>query len=163
MTPIEHQIDIPDCPLSGRTEVYSVRLWRPGLDDQATWLENLWLTYVYRPFLRFSRRRFRIPAPAKMTKHPDGTETYEWFEDIGVHTEEGSARAALEGELWQMKPLPLNVNLPEGSCQYQCTAQYPKSKRPVAYRKPFAIDVTLHSSADELLRQTARLKKAVNA
>ncbi len=148
--------------LSPREHVYLTRLWRSGLDEFASEFQKWFLEHVYLPFLRFSRKRVGIPAPAKLTIHPDGTQTFEWFEDMGAYPVKSDADAACQDQYWMVKPLPLNTPLPERSMEYEPGASYPKAKAPSRFNGNGRLPVALPPDVRTLETLVCNLNKTLN-
>ncbi len=142
--------------------VYPVRQWRDGLDKNALPREHWWLNHVLLPLLRFSRKYFRIPAPARMTVHPDGRVTFDFFEDEGIYTDEAVAVSLCENEYWMVKRTRLNERKPPCSCDLN-ESEYPLSDQPRRFvDAPLAVQVIPTAHIAELKYQVEKLTKAVS-
>ena len=103
----------------------SVRKYADELDLR--WWERLFLYLAFLPAVRIGFKYMHIPAPSAMK--PDGT--VEFVEQVEAFIDEDTANAACVNstqgaliprfapERYSVKPLPLHVELPDGSVQYK--------------------------------------------
>jgi hypothetical protein len=92
-----------------------VSVWKATPDDSQPWWEHWFFQHIFRPFLKYSKRYFRIPPPSKM--NTDGSITF--IEDIGIATDADIARAMCKDEFYKISWLPVNDGLPRESVEYR--------------------------------------------
>lgn len=112
-----------------------VAVRKNGLDKTSPWWQQMYFRLVWLPFMRFSCKVFKIPAPEKM--NADGSFTF--IEGIGIATDEIYAEAMCKDEFYRVKPLPVNTALPRESVQWGSDT-WPKSDKPDRYH---GIDVAV--------------------
>lgn len=153
------EIQIPDCPLSGRDEVYRVEQIKYGLDAGSPWWRRVFFRVVFMPVNRLARK-LGIPALGAF----DAEGRYSWVEDQGTYTEREEARNACQGEFWRVRASPLNASLPAASCEFAC-AEYPKGMKRFRHGRTLALtlkpaaEITQeHSTVKKLIEQADRIR-----
>lgn len=124
MVAAESHFDIPSTE-----EIYLVSQRKYNLDPSRPWWQR-WFFRLFLAFNRFAFKHMNIAAPAAY----DSQGNIVLIEQQGVYLDVEAARASCRGEFWQVKPLPLNTELP--ALSLQCGGhEYPRSKIPNRFRR----------------------------
>lgn len=126
MVAAESTFEIP------QEDAYLVSQRKYNLDPGRPWWERLYFKCVFLPVVRFGFKHMHVPAPSAM--QPDGR--IEIIEQAKLCLEEEAAEryCKARGEFWSWKPIPVDVDLPDGSVQYKAQ-RAPGSILPDRYRR----------------------------
>lgn len=113
--------------------VWMVAHWKWELDPSTPWYRKAFFKYVFRPFIHFSWRWFKIPCP-KGLEVTGNKQTIFWFENGGFFSTEDQAEIACTGPWHGYKDVPMDRCFPSESAQYSSLV-FPRQKDPRQHRK----------------------------
>lgn len=141
--------------------VWMVAHWKWELDPGTPWHRRFFFKYIYRPFIRFAWKRFKIPAVNGMEIEGNKYRVI-WFENGGFFSSEDQANLACINEFHGYKDVPLDRQFPDESCQYSSLV-FPRQNDPRQNRrKPtFSIVATPRSEILRVEKQIVELEKQI--
>jgi hypothetical protein len=132
--------------------VHCVTQRKYGVDDHSPWWQRWFFRWAYLPFVRFAFKRMSIPA-VDGVEIEGTTERFFWNEIQGIHTDKDRADLSCMGEFWCVRPIPLNLPLPDDTAQYG-GHYYPRAKRPARFGKPSFRLITKDRKKEEREQRT---------
>jgi hypothetical protein len=86
------------------------------------------------PFVRFAFKRMSIPA-VDAVEIEGKVERLCWNEIQGIYTDKDRADLSCMGRFWCVRPIPLDLPLPDDTAQYG-GHYYPRADKPERFGKP---------------------------
>lgn len=142
-------------------EVWPVKARKYGVDAGSPWWQRWYFRFVYLPFLRFSFKRFKIPAAKEVTIEGKRV-TFSWFEDQGIFETKEQAEAACLGPMWSYKKLPLNRLLAKESSKYDGGDVYPRADKPERFVKPYFEVMQPRGISEEIHQGVKRISRILD-
>lgn len=142
--------------------IWPVFLWKWELDKGTKWYRRFFFWYIYRPFIHFAWKVFKVPAANGI--EVDGNKyRVVWFENMGFFSSEDQADIACTTEWHGYKDVPLDRRFPDESCQYSSLV-FPRQKDPRQHRRrpTFSIVATPRSELDQLKEEVAKLREELH-
>lgn len=114
--------------------VYCVTQRKYSIDQHSPWWQRWFFRWVYLPFVRFAFKRMSIPA-VDAIEIEGKVERLCWNEIQGIFTDKDKADLSCMGQFWCVRPIPLDLPLPDDTAQYG-GHYYPRADRPDRFGKP---------------------------
>lgn len=132
--------------------VYCVTQRKYGIDKHSPWWQRWFFRWAYLPFVRFAFKRMSIPA-VDAIEIEGKIERLCWNEIQGIFTDKDKADLSCMGQFWCVRPIPLDLPLPDDTAQYG-GHYYPRADKPGRFGKPSFRLVTKDRKKEEREQQT---------
>lgn len=142
-------------------KIWIVAHWKFHLDAGTPWWRQLFFEWVFKPFLRFSFSRMKVPPP-KGAIIEGRKQTFFWYETGGCFSSEEQADIACTSELHGYKDLPFDRQFPPESAQYSDFV-FPRRKNPRPRPKPvLGYVLTPRREQEQIRNEVARLREILD-